>query len=390
MTKRFNIIITFFILISLLFGCANVPKNPNTPKPEVKNPKVIPLPPIEVGAYDVEEILSKMSLEEKIYQMMFVTPETISSNVKDPLSAETMAEYPVGGIIYFSNNLANEAQIKKMISETQNNSRIKLFIGVDEEGGRVSRLSGIGSIEKLSPMKEIGDAGDTNKATEVGKHLGKGLKELGFNVDFAPVADVIIREDNNEIGDRSFGTDANVVALMVGEFVKGIEEEGVLSVLKHFPGHGSTYANSHNGYSESERELNELRQTELLPFKKGIESGSKFVMVSHMTLVNATEEKLPSSLSKEVITDLLINELSFKGIVITDSMSMGAITNEYSKKDATLMCIKAGADMILMPPSPKDAFDAIYAAVQSGEITEERINESVRKILKVKKEKGII
>ena len=177
---------------------------------------------------------------------------------------------------------------------------------------------------------------------------------------------------------------------MVGEFVKGIEEEGVLSVLKHFPGHGSTYANSHNGYSESERELNELRQTELLPFKKGIESGSKFVMVSHMTLVNATEEKLPSSLSKEVITDLLINELSFKGIVITDSMSMGAITNEYSKKDATLMCIKAGADMILMPPSPKDAFDAIYAAVQSGEITEERINESVRKILKVKKEKGII
>ena len=390
MIKKYKILFVILIISSILFGCTNVQNKTNTSQKEPVNKKVIPLAPIETGKYDVEEILSKMTLKEKIYQMMFVTPESISSNVKDPLSDETMTQYPVGGIIYFSNNIESEEQIKKTISETQNVSRIKLFIGVDEEGGRVSRLSGKTSIEKMPPMKEVGDLGDTNKANEIGKYLGKNLKEFGFNVDFAPVADVLIREDNDEIGDRSFGNDASLVATMVGEFVKGIEGEGVLSVLKHFPGHASTYKNSHNGYSESERELNELRQTELLPFKKGIECGSKFVLVSHMTLVNATSEKLPSTLSKEVITDLLINELSFKGIVITDSMSMGAITNEYSQKDAAVRCIKAGVDMILMPPSPKNAFDAIMEAVEKGEITEERINESVRKILKVKKEKGII
>lgn len=348
------------------------------------------LPQEDIIDNDVELILSGMTLEEKVYQMMFVTPESLTGvgqvTQSGNTTKEALGKYPVGGIIYFSQNIKTREQVTQMITSAQEYSKIPLFIGVDEEGGRVARIANNPEMctTKLSPMKDVETIED---AYNVGQTLGKELKELLFNVDFAPVADVIIYEKNSEIGDRSFGTDPNWVADCVGEVVKGLEENGVSATLKHFPGHGSTKVDSHTGYSASERTIDELRQCEFLPFEKGIAAGCDFVMVSHMTLVNATSEKLPSSLSKEVITGYLKSDLGFKGIVITDSLSMGAITKEYGVDEAAVLAIEAGNDMLLMPKDIKISADAVIKAVNEGRISEERIDESIRKILNTKKQK---
>ena len=344
----------------------------------------------------VNAILETMTLDEMVYQMMFVTPEAITG-VGTVISAGEMTKnaleaYPVGGIVYFAKNLKDREQTQSMIANTQSYTKIPLFIAVDEEGGRVARLgrNPLMGTTHLPPMKNIGDTGDETNAYNAGITLGTELGKLGFNVDFAPVADVIVNENNSEIGDRSFGTDANRVSLMVGEITRGIEEMGVSAALKHFPGHGSTYANSHTGYSESTRTIDELRNSEFLPFKAGIDQGADFVMISHMTLVNATEEKVPSSISKEVITGMLIEELGFEGIIITDSFQMGAITDNYTVGEAAVKAVEAGVDMILMTPDIKTAHSAIVQAVEDGTISIERIEESVRKILTVKYSQGMI
>ncbi len=383
MKKTFLFILMFCLLLP---GCI-AEKNNDVYTKEEK----IPPPPAKEDL-----LLSEMTLDEKIYQMMFTTPEAVTGVGQVVAAGEAtktaLSEHPVGGLVYFSQNFENPSQTKEMIENTQSFSEIPLFISVDEEGGIVSRLgsnSAMG-IKKQPPMAEIGKSGITEKAYTVGKELSEALIPLGFNMDFAPVADVLINKNNSEIGNRSFGSDASLVAGMVEKTVAGMEENGLSATLKHFPGHGSTYNNSHNGRSESERTLDELRQEEFLPFKAGISAGVDFIMVSHMTLVNATEEKAPSSVSQEVITDMLKGELGYKGIIITDAFNMGAIVNEYKAGEAEVKAIKAGADMILMPRDLKIAVNALKAAVAAGEITEERINESVLKILKLKSEKGLI
>ena len=298
-----------------------------------------------------DEKLKEMSLSDKVYQMMFVTPESITGVSAVVKAGETtkkaLKKYPVGGIVYFAQNFENRDQTAEMLANTQEFSEIPLFIGVDEEGGRVARLSSNKAMGVTShpAMLTIGKTNDTTKAYKVGKTLGKELSELGFNVDFAPVADVVLNEENTEIGDRSFGSDAKVVSDMVSSVVKGLSESSVSAALKHFPGHGSTTADSHKGTSVSTRNLEELRKNEFLPFEAGIDAGAEFVMVSHMTLTEIVDEDIPSSVSKEVITDMLKGELGYKGIVITDSFSMGAICENYTPGEAAVMAVDAGVDM---------------------------------------------
>ncbi len=329
-------------------------------------------------------ILGNMTLDEKIYQMMFVTPESITGVGKVTLAGEKMKSalesMPVGGVILFSANIQNPEQVKALIEGMQEYSDTELFIGVDEEGGRVARLSGNSNmgLEKIPPMAKLETE---EEAYAVGKKLGNNLEELGFNVDFAPVADVIVNEKNTEIGDRSFGTDSEKVGNMVAALVSGMEETRVHSVLKHFPGHGSTSVDSHTGYSASYRSIEELRECEFIPFKRGIDAGCGFVMVSHMSLVNATREKSASSLSKEVVTGMLREELGFEGIIITDSLSMGAIVNEYETGEAAVKAVEAGCDMLLMPKDVKRAVEAIKKAVEDGRISQSEIDERVRRIL---------
>ncbi len=347
----------------------------------------------DVEKTEAETRLEGMTLEEKLYQMLFVTPESITGMGQVTAAGETtkkaLAQYPVGGIIYFSPNLLTREQTAEMIQNSQQFSEIPLFIGVDEEGGRVARLGKNPEMQVTAfpPMREIGDAGDVERARSVGDTLGGELRALGFNVDFAPVADVILTSSNTEIGDRAFGSDPAVVSSMVEAFTAGLQAQNVSAVLKHFPGHGSTVTDSHTGYSESRRTLEELRETELLPFAAGIEAGADFVMISHMTPVEL--DSVPASLSETVVTTLLREELGFDGVVITDSFSMGAITDNFSTKEAVTRAVLAGVDMILMPTDAVRAHGALLAAVQSGEIPEERIDESVLRILQLKEKRGL-
>ena len=379
MKRIFSFIISVILLSCLFSGCEKTGEIPSLEKPD-----------------RAEEIMSEMSLSDKVYQMMFVTPEAITG-VGTVIQAgeatkNAISECPVGGIIYFAHNLKDASQTKEMIANTQSFSKIPLFIGADEEGGIVSRLgsnSAMG-VTHHPPMKEIGEEGNTKKAYEVGTILGEELTALGFNVDFAPVADILVNGNNSVIGNRAFGTDPEKVASMVAELVKGMEGQGLSATLKHFPGHGSTYSDSHTGYAASDRTIYELEENEFIPFASGIDAGADFVMVAHITLVNATEEKLPATLSEEVVEGMLKGKLGYKGIVITDAMNMGAIVNDYTTKEATVKSIKAGCDMILMPENLKAAHSAVIEAVASGEITEERIDESVKKIISLKLEKGML
>ena len=399
-------ILTFYLLMLVSCGPNELrPANPTAPDlppaGQAQNEKPIPPTPEELPVEEetkdaAERLLAQMSLEEKIYQMIFTTPEALTGVKTVTAAGETTREAlersPVGGVIYFAANLKNRAQTQQMIENIQSYSQIPLFIGVDEEGGTVSRLGRNPKmgVSQMPAMVEIGRTGDAQKAFEVGNTIGNEIKELGFNVDFAPVADIKTNPNNTEIGSRSFGTDPEMVKNMVAQEVRGLQESGVCAALKHFPGHGSTQANSHNGYSESTRTLDELRKTEFVPFAAGIQEGVDFVLISHMSAVNVTQDQIPCSLSKYVITGLLRGELGYQNIVITDSLQMGAITSRYGQKEAAVMAVEAGADMLLMPPDVRTACVGVREAVESGRLSEKRIDESVLRILHIKQMQGIL
>ncbi len=336
-----------------------------------------------------EEILGSMTLEQKIMQLFFVTPEAVGRGgaVKkiDSGFRERAKGTGVGGIILFAKNVRSRQQVTELTAELAAAFDIPVFIGVDEEGGSVSRLS------KKCGVTDAGNMADVETAAEaagIGERLGLELKELGFNVDFAPVADIIVNENNTEIGKRSFGTDPEDAAGKVAALTEGMQGKGVSSVLKHFPGHGSTTANSHKGTSVSLRTLDELRGEELIPFAAGIEAGADFVMVSHMSLPNVTGDEAPCSLSPAIITALLRGELGYDGVVITDGLNMGAVKGYGG--EACVLAIQAGCDMLLMPEDLEAAYSAVLEAAESGRITGERINESVTRILKLKEKRELI
>jgi beta-N-acetylhexosaminidase len=348
----------------------------------------------ENKAEKVDELLNQMTLEEKAAQLFMVTPEAITkvspTTAAGEATKEALKKYPVGGLIYFSQNLISRDQVSTMIGNAQSYCDIPLFIGVDEEGGSVARVAGKLGTTSFPSMSEIGKSGDLKKAYEVGDTIGKELKQLGFNVDFAPDADVITNPKNKVIGNRSFGTDAKLVSDMVTEVIKGLQDNQISATVKHFPGHGSTEADSHKGYARSYRTLEELRNAEFLPFEAGIEAGVDFVMVGHISTVNITGEDTPSSLSSTIITDILRGDLGYEGIVITDAMNMGAVSNNYSSDQAAVAAIEAGVDIILMPADFEEAYDAVLTAIEDKKITMERIDESVRRILRIKIKRGII
>ncbi|MBQ7033272.1 MAG: hypothetical protein IJN25_06405 [Clostridia bacterium] len=341
-------------------------------------------------------MIESMTLDEKIYQLMLVAPEALGdgsvvTEVSDPVR-ESMTKHPVGGVILFGDNIQNKEQVTKLLQDLQGASKIPLFTAVDEEGGTVSRLSGIEGmgVTAQPSMREIGDGGDAQKAYDVSKTIGNEIQTLGFNVNFAPVADTLVNEENAEIGTRSFGTDAGVVSTMVENAVNGLRDSGVACAVKHFPGQGSAEADTHSGRAESERTYEEMQESDLLPFKAGIGAGADFVMVSHMVNQSITKTDMECTMSTNVMTNILRNTMGFPNIIITDSLSMKAITGYYSPGAAAVTAFEAGADMLLMPENIEEAHAAIKAAIQSGRISEMRINESVSRVLKVKLERGII
>ena len=336
----------------------------------------------------IEAIISEMSLEEKVAGIFVVTPEGITG-VDTAIQAgdgtkTALEKYPVGGLIYFKKNIQSEDQIKKMIENSISYCKYPMFIAVDEEGGVVSRLADALQIENVGSMSDIGATGDDTKAYDAMKTVGTYLKEYGFNLNFAPVADVLTNKNNTSIGNRSFGSDADMVSGMVTSAMKGLEDAEVTACVKHFPGLGDASDDTHNGLAIIDKSLEELKQTELIPFMSAIENGAQMIMVGHMSLPQIVSNNTPATMSKEVITDLLRAELGFNGVIITDAMNMGAITEYYGADEAAIRAIKAGADMVLMPEDFKVAYEGVIAAVEDGTISEERINNSLKRIYRIK------
>lgn len=342
-----------------------------------------------------KDVLGKMSLREKVGQLFIVRPEALAENSNAETAPATdrvddavisrIEEYPVGGIALFSRNITSAEQLPMFISDLQSSSKYPLFIAVDEEGGRVARIanSDFFNVASYKSMEDIGKSGDASKAEEVGRQIGLYLKELGFNLDFAPVADTNTNPQNIVIGDRSYGSDPVLVACMVSAQLDGMHDSGIMGTLKHFPGHGDTKDDTHSGYVSIEKTWDELKECELVPFITALPKAD-MVMVSHITAVNVTSDKLPTSMSETMITGKLRNELGYDGVIITDAMAMGAVADNYTSAEAAVTAVKAGVDIVLMPQNLDEAFNGVMNAVTDGEISMARLDESVMRILKLK------
>ena len=339
----------------------------------------------------VDETLAGMTLHEKVCQMMFVTPEELTGEdgvtVAGDATRQALENYPVGGIVYFAKNLESQDQVKKMIDNSQKYSSIGLFVATDEEGGVVNRLMDTVGTTYIGSMYYYKDDGDET-AYENAYTIANDMSALGFNLDFAPVADVWSNPDNTVIGERAYSDDYAQAAELVGNAVKGFNDGGVMCTLKHFPGHGDTAEDSHYSSAYVHRTKEEIMADEMQPFRSGIEAGAEFVMVGHLIVPDIDE--VPATLSYKIATGILRDELKFEGVAITDSFEMESIADNYSVDDAVVMSVKAGMDMILQPKDMASAVNSIEQAVADGELSEDRIDESVRRILTLKESRGLL
>ena len=339
----------------------------------------------------VEETLAGMTLHEKVCQMMFVTPEELTGEdgvtVAGDATRQALENYPVGGIVYFAKNLESQDQVKEMIDNSQKYSSIGLFVATDEEGGVVNRLMDTVGTTYIGSMYYYKDDGDET-AYENAYTIANDMSALGFNLDFAPVADVWSNPDNTVIGERAYSDDYAQAAELVGNAVKGFNDGGVMCTLKHFPGHGDTAEDSHYSSAYVHRTKEEIMADEMQPFRSGIEAGAEFVMVGHLIVPDIDE--VPATLSYKIATGILRDELKFEGVAITDSFEMESIADNYSVDDAVVMSVKAGMDMILQPKDMASAVNSIEQAVADGELSEDRIDESVRRILTLKESRGLL
>ena len=328
----------------------------------------------------VDKIVESMSQTEKLGQMVMIG---IQGTKVDDDSLYMLHQFHMGGVILFDRNMKSPEQVKQLTSDlqAQSNEKVPLFIGIDEEGGDVVRMA-----EKLTPppsQKEIGATGDIEQAKTWAIKTAKSLKEMGINVNFAPVADV---GSNDK---RSYSTDTNTVIDFVRAATKGYQQENIIYSLKHFPGIGKGKVDSHIDSSSIDVTKEILMTEDILPFKTIIdenEPNDYFILVSHLKYP-ALDEEYPASLSSKIMTDLLRNKLGYKGIIITDDMEMGAVANHNDFRSIGVKAIKAGADIVLVCHEyehQQEVYLGLLDAVNSGEISQERIDESVKRIIKVK------
>lgn len=328
----------------------------------------------------VDQIVESMSQTEKLGQMVMIG---IQETKVDDDSLYMLNQYHMGGVILFDRNMENPEQVKQLTSDlqAQSNEKVPLFIGIDEEGGDVVRMA-----EKLTPppsQKEIGATGDIEQAKTWAIKTAKSLKDMGINVNFAPVADV---GSNDK---RSYSTDTNTVIDFVRAATKGYQQENIIYSLKHFPGIGKGRVDSHVDSSSIDVAKEVLMTEDIIPFKTIIDENDPndyFILVSHLKYP-ALDEEYPASLSSKIMTDLLRNELGYKGIIITDDMEMGAVANHNDFRSIGVKAVKAGADIVLVCHEyehQQEVYLGLLDAVNSGEISQERIDESVKRIIKVK------
>lgn len=350
-------------------------------------PTEVPKTPEELLEEKIDGMLAEMTLVDKVAGLFIVTPEAITGVNTAVMAGDgtkaALEEYAVGGIVYFEKNIESETQLKEMIANTRQYSRYPLFIAVDEEGGSVSRMALAGLVEAQQSAAAIGATGDSSNAYQAGLTIGAYLADYGFDLDFAPVAD-INNAEKSVMKERAYGSDPVTVSGFAIEMMKGLQQQGITSCLKHFPGLGSATTDTHDGIVNIERTAEELRAEELTVFKAGIDAGAQMIMVGHASAESLSGDKTPASLSAPIVTDVLRKELQFNGVVITDALNMSAISEYYSSEQAAVMALKAGCDMVLMPENFLQAYAGVLNAVMDGTISEERINDSLRRIYRIK------
>ena len=344
---------------------------------------------------EVQTILDNMTLEDKIAQLFILYPETLVSGVNRVTAAgemtrEAFDRRSVGGLIYMRQNLESREQVQTMLSDFQeislSRTGLPAFLCVDEEGGKVTSVGGTEAlaIPRGEDMADIGARNHPEEAYQKGEFIGGYLSELGFNVDFAPVADVLSNPENTVVKKRSFGADPKLVTAMTAAFAEGLQSKGILGSYKHFPGHGATAGDTHKGYSYTDKTLEELKACELLPFIDGISRDIPMIMVGHISLPKVIGDDTPASLSSYIMTDLLREELGYKGIIITDALAMKAVIDEYSSDEAAVRALEAGADILLLPEDFELAFQGVLQAVNEGRLSRERLDQSLQRIIRQK------
>lgn len=362
----------------------------------------------------IKAIIDKMTLEQKVAQLFVVSPETLtgvdSVQYAGDMTYQALQDYPVGGIVFAKDNIDSSSQFGTMTDNLQSYSEdisgLPLFLAAAEEGGSASVLGNNDNLDEYyensysdddsdyssssansvhsgaTSMSEIGRKDDSTNAYEAGKSIGSLMSAYGLNLDLAPVADVL-SGNSTGIGNRTFGTDAQTVSDMALEVIRGIQEEDVNAAMKYFPGYGAASSNM-SGFPVINSSLDELKKKEFLPYSNAIAQGLDFVMVGHISVPNVTGDDTPASLSEKMISEVLRKDLGFKGIVMTDYLNDKTIVKNYGAADAAVKAIQAGADLLLEPDDLEAAYEGVLKAVKKGDITEDRLDESIYRILRVK------
>lgn len=392
MFKKSIIILALILIIIVVSSCNIIKKDnnknvKNTPSQEesTKNNDSQDIVTEEPKVIDpIIEQIGKMTIDEKIGQMILVGIDgyTLNENTKSLLQKSK-----VGGVILFSNNVQNTNQLLKLLNllKSENlQNKIPLFLSVDEEGGRVTRMPA--EFKKFPTNKAIGKVNDEMLSYNIGSSIAYEIGSFGFNMDFAPVLDINSNPNNPVIGNRSFGTNVSIVSSLGIQTMRGIQSQNIIPVVKHFPGHGDTSIDSHMGLPSVNNDLKRLKSFELKPFADAIKNNADAVMIAHILLPKIDKE-YPSSMSKIIITDILRRDLKFNGVIITDDMTMGAITKNYNISEASIKSVKAGTDIVLVCHGYDNEIAVINAlknSVSKGDISEKRIDESVYRIIMLK------
>ena len=384
MRYKQKLFIILLIIMTILVGCNNDNKTQipiEEDKTEILEEDVVEK---DIIVDNVQEQIKTMTLKEKIGQLIIVGFDGTSINEE---ALDYIENLKVGGFILFARNIVDAEGTLKLLNdlkESNSNNDLPLFLSIDEEGGRVSRLPK--SFVNIPEMTKIGNISDDKISYEIGNILGERVKSLGFNMNFAPVLDINSNPNNPVIGARSFGSTIESVSKNGLRVMNGIRDVNVIPAVKHFPGHGDTSIDSHVNLPIIKKTLDEIRSFELVPFTKAIEDNVEMIMVAHI-LYSELDGDYPSTMSPKVIEGLLRTELGYGGVIVSDDMTMGAIVENYTLEEGVLSFIKAGGDIALVchgRGNPGRVIEKIEAAMNNGELSEEEIDEKLYRILKLK------
>ena len=390
----------------LLAGCAPPSRDSGAAELPAFAPAATRAPESPPPASDAARaVLESMSLRDKVGQLFFIRPDALDPGILQAdidnsagpgvtaLSPEmrgVLTNYPVGGMVLFQKNILSPEQVGGFLNALQAAAPTPLLFCVDEEGGAVTRLASAPGFDlpRYESAAAVG-CGGIRAAEDMGRSIGTYLRQYGFHLDFAPVADVNTNPRSPVIGSRAFSSRPEAAAALTGAMARGLQSQGVIPTFKHFPGHGDTAEDSHLTLAVTDKTPEELMACEWLPYLKN-DLTNCAVMVGHIAAPGLTGDMAPASLSRAAVTDALRGRLGFQGLVITDSMSMEAVTRRCGPGEAAVLALQAGCDVILMPHGLGAAFEGVLDALERGELTESRLDESVYRVLRYKDAAGLL